>query len=337
MLNSEEVMIRSMLEVFGRSPSQVNGPFESDAEVVRFGDRCLLFTTDEFCEEDHFREHDAYSLGWNCAAGAVTDILATGGKPLFYLHSLVAKDTWEPCFVRELARGCAELLARYGAAFLGGDFGRSSIWRCTATVIGETQRPVLRSGARPGDRLYVSGPVGGGNLEALLKLYARSEIMDRLTRPLQFKINPRPAVAEIIARHASACIDTSDGLFLSLNTLAEHSGVGYCVRDIPYEPKGLLAARAKKLPKELLMLCEAGEYELLAAVPPQIEEAFLEDISQTGETVHGIGEVCERVRRRLRSSGRTWDLEEGPIRARDYADKQRYVEDVKAWLERAKI
>jgi thiamine-monophosphate kinase len=336
MLNSEETMIRSMLEVFGRSRSQVNGPFESDAEVVRFGDQYLLITTDEFCEEDHFKEQDPYLLGWNCAAGAVTDILATGGKPLFYLHSLVAKDTWEPPFVRELARGCAELLAHYGIAFLGGDFGRSPTWRCTATVIGQTQRPLLRSGARPGDSLYVSGPVGGGNFEALLKLYSQNEVLDRLTRPLALKISPRPGVAEVIARHASACIDTSDGLFLSLNTLCEQSRVGYCVRDIPYEHKGLLAARAKKLPKELLMLCEAGEYELLAAVPPQAEEAFIEDISRIGETMHRIGEVCGIGLRRLRSRGRILDLGAAPVRARDFADKKRYVEDVKAWLERAK-
>lgn len=335
MLTSEESMIHSMLARFSRSPLQVNGPFDSDAEIVRWKDGYLLVTTDEFSQEDHFREHDPHLLGWNCAAGAVTDILASGGVPRFYLHSLVAKDTWESAFVEEFARGCAELLGCYNVAFLGGDFGRSALWRCTATVIGETNRPVLRSGARPGDGLYVTGAIGGGNLEAMLKLYADNKLIDTLTRPLQFRITPRPVHAEIIARYASACIDTSDGLFMGLYTLAERSRVGFCVRDIPYESRGVAAAFAKRIPRELLFLCEAGEYELLTVISSGQEASFLEEIAAAGLEVHRIGEVCEDGRRQLRSIGRSVDLSAAPVRARDYSSKRRYVEDVRAWFETA--
>ena len=121
---------------------------ESDCEIIDLDGKTYLYTTDEFSAEDRFCEHDPRLLGWNIAAGALSDIYACGGSPVYYAHSLTVPKTWDRKYVEGLAGGVAEALRKSGALFIGGDCGQSQTWRCCASVIGSCpDAPLTRVGA----------------------------------------------------------------------------------------------------------------------------------------------------------------------------------------------
>ena len=116
---------------------------------------------------------DGYRLGWNIAAGAISDIFACGGSPLYYAHALTVSPEWDLGFLERLSDGVRDVLAAADARFIGGDCGRSRTWRCTVSVLGESLgQTVRRRGARCGDRVYLTGRVGAGNLAQPLQTQA---------------------------------------------------------------------------------------------------------------------------------------------------------------------
>jgi thiamine-monophosphate kinase len=299
-----------------------NECFESDSEIFTLAGKQYLFTTDEFCAEDLFREEDPFGLGWNVAAGAISDIFACGGKPLFYAHALTVNNTWDAAFIEQFGRGVAAVLEATGAGFIGGDCGRSELWRCTASVIGSTEgTPVLRRGARPGDLLYVSGLLGAGNLEAALQMYPEGVLQNDAPPPrfpLRFK------EAALVREYASSCIDTSDGLLVSLDTLAELNSCGYSIADAPCITAGIDFCAKLGIPKMLLVCGECGEYELLFTVPPGCQHQLESKASNSGCTLHLLGEMTP-TGRTLRHGQGTLNLGARHIRAREFENPRSYV------------
>ena len=310
---------------------RLNRCFESDAEIICVNGGPCLFSTDEFSAEDLFREADAYSLGWNIATGALSDILACGGQPLYYAHALTVSPLWEMEYLDRFGCGVRDVLNAAGARFIGGDCGRSPLWRCTASVIGSCEGPpVRRRGAASGDLIYLSGRIGAGNLEAALKL--RAEVVPAWAHSLVNRFALRLPESAIMRRHASACIDTSDGVWSGLNCLGDLNGCGYEVADLPYHPAAVRVCEAVALPRIVLFLGECGEYELLFTVRPELEGSLLAEARETGCTFHRLGRVTPGERR-LRQDGREFDLGSLRIQARDYETPQRYFQDLSRWLE----
>lgn len=322
----EKSLIKSINDVMPRSQLQLNNLFESDSEIVEFGGMKMLFTIDEFSEEDMLREHDPFILGWNLTVGAISDILATGGRPVFYAHSMTIDKNWDEDYVKLFSEGIASALKEANTSFIGGDFGRSGTWRYTATVIGALEgEPLLRSKAREGDSIFISGKVGTGNFEAFIKMVSDRKLAGKLSRPIKNRFCLRLKEAELIRRYAGACIDTSDGVFNAINTICEMSKTGYEVRDLPYIKTGALAAKAFSMPKTLLFLGECGEYELLFTVGVQNEEAFLKEASEKGLEFYKIGSVTEAQKRVLIEDRKQIDLSSVHIRARDFDDMRAYI------------
>lgn len=278
---TERELIEKLAVLMPKTGLQQNGIFESDSEILRFGDRNLLFTTDEFSSEDMFAENDPYVLGHNIAVASVSDIYAGGGEPLFYAHSLTINKMFNENFLEKFYMGVSDVLKAAGVAFIGGDFGKAGEWRCCASLIGVSDRPILRSGAKTGDDIYVTGKVGGGNLQAAARIYN--------INAAKIKFNLRKDEAEIIRRHATSCMDTSDGLWSAVNTVSRMSETGFELFNIPYIKAGRLAAKLLGLPEEMLFLCECGEYELLVTAPPDISLPFYKigRITESGKLLNG--------------------------------------------------
>ena len=313
---------------------RLNPHFESDAELIRLGDCRYLFTTDEFSAEDQFREDDPYSLGWNIAVGGISDIFACGGVPLYYAHALTVGPRWDAEYLAQFGGGVREVLDATGARFIGGDCGRSPLWRCTVSVIGSCAGAAVgRRGAAPGHRLYLSGPVGAGNFEAALTLGAAAAIPGAAATKNRFAL--RGPVSALMKPFASACLDTSDGVCAALNTLADINQCGYAVADLPYLETGLRFCEKAGWPRTLLFLGECGEYELLFTVPPDQEPAFLAEARKTGCHCCRLGQMTP-AGRTLMEDGRELDLASLHLQARDYATPQRYLADLVQWLERQK-
>jgi thiamine-monophosphate kinase len=182
----------------------------------------LLFTTDLFLEGIHFlREtHKASHVARIALARSLSDIAAMGGSPRFCLASVClpawASDRWTEDFFRSLTASAAD----HQTILAGGDLARGEKFACDVTVCGAVPRgtSLLRSGARPGHEIYVSGTLGGSALGITAKGKAR-----------QRHLNPEPrlALGHFLREklRATAAIDISDGLSLDLERVCLASGV----------------------------------------------------------------------------------------------------------------
>jgi len=314
---------------------RLNQNFESDSELIRLGDSTYLFTTDEFSAEDLFRENDPYVMGWNIAAGGISDILACGGVPRYYAHALTVGPRWDTEYLTQFGAGVRDVLNATGARFIGGDCGRSPLWRCTASVIGSCEgNAVTRCGAASGDSIYLSGKIGAGNLEAALTLQADRPIPGTDTIKNQFVLRLKESA--LMRQYASACIDTSDGVCAALNALADLNQCGYLVADLPYLEIGRRVCDLAGLPPALLFLGGCGEYELLFTVKPARESAFLAAAQKTDCTFYRLGQMTP-AGRKLVTDGHELDLASLDNQARDYATPQGYLAATTEWLERQNV
>jgi len=181
----EKDVIKIINEIMPRSILQINKPFEMDSEAIelKHEGRHLLFSTDEFSEEDMFMEQDAFALGHNIAVGTLSDIYASGGIPKYYAQSLTINEMFTAEYLRDFHEGVAAVLRQANVAFIGGDFGKSHIWRCTSSAIGFAEKILKRSGAKVGDSIYITGEIGSGNMQAMkmktLPIYSRCETPSR--------------------------------------------------------------------------------------------------------------------------------------------------------------
>ncbi len=183
----------------------------------------LVFTTDFYIEDVHFRfaTHTAAQVGHNALARGLSDIAAMGAEPRFCLLSLALPPHAGASWVKSFYRGLLQLADATGTTLAGGDLARADKLHCDIVVCGAvpTGSALLRSGARPGDAIYVSGALGGSALGlatqrgAAWKRHLRIEPRLRLGRFLRTRLN------------ATACMDLSDGLSLDLNRLCLESKV----------------------------------------------------------------------------------------------------------------
>lgn len=256
-----------------RAPEVDMAGIGDDCAVLRVGDRVLLATCDAAVEDVHFSQAWATpeDIGWKCAAAAISDIAAMGGRPLFVLSTLACPPMADPDFVERLYQGMQSAVAHCATGIVGGDTVRSNQgFVVDITVIGEPMphgRYLLRSGAQAGDVLAVTGWPGrsGAGLAALQQGVEAPEAVAAHLHPL-----PRLAagqwLAELAAAHA--LIDVSDGLAQDAGHLAADSGVGLDLwpEALPIGTGLREAAEALGLSPEPFVLGGGEDYELAVAL-----------------------------------------------------------------------
>jgi thiamine-monophosphate kinase len=319
MINREVETIKRILQILPKSKFHLNPFFESDSEVIDYQGKKLLFSIDEFSQEDFFRDNHPYPLGWNLAVSTISDILACGGKPVLYAHSMtISHKLWNDTFIDLFSKGIADVLGKCSAGFIGGDIGSSECWHYTGVAIGEAENPLSRKGAEPGHLIYMTGFVGSGNLEAAIKLNANHKLLKPLLNNYSLVLPCRIKESELIKQYATACIDSSDGLFNVLNTIADVNNVGYEISNIPYLRDGVIACKILGKPKAVLALGECGEYELIFTIKKENEQAFLNTSKEMHLTFNKIGELTEKSRRVIKTQKDDIDMNGFNIKARNY-------------------
>jgi thiamine-monophosphate kinase len=267
----------------------------------------LAVTVDAVVEGVHFDAgFSPEDVGWKALAVNLSDLAAMGARPLWALCALAVPRGADPRRLARAGRGLAACARRFGVALAGGNVSRAAELSLTVTAIGGVApgRALRRDGARPGDRLLVSGSLGG----AALGLHPRAPPS---ARRRQRRPEPRVALGRALAGLASACIDVSDGLLQDLGHVARASGVGAVVRAgaLPLDPA---LRRLAALDPRLAELALAGgeDYELLAAVPPGRVSRALAAAARLGVPLREIGEVVSGRRvRALGPGGRVLRLE----------------------------
>jgi thiamine-monophosphate kinase len=197
------------------------------------GQNDVLVTTDFSLEGIHFRQdwHSAESVGHRCLARGLSDIAAMGGEPVAAFLSLALSRGLPKGWVEGFTRGLLKLAGRYGVTLAGGDTAQSPDGILADIVVVGTVskgKSVLRSGARPGDRIYVSGELGGSAAAVAEMGKKPKRKLNPRDYTRHFLPEPRIALGRMLREKglASAMIDTSDGLSTDLAHICEESGVG---------------------------------------------------------------------------------------------------------------
>jgi thiamine-monophosphate kinase len=277
--------------------------------------RDQILTCDWFLEGSHFLrdKHPPDAVGWKCLARAVSDVAAMGGVPRCFLLSLALPGTHTGVWLNQFLLGLRRAAKRFECVLAGGDTTRSDEILIQVSVVGEvrTGRAVLRSGARPGDVLFVSGRLGEAEL-GLHRIRNSEGRANRGEQVLRKHLYPEPrlALGRWLAekRLASAMMDLSDGLSTDLPRLCAGSGVGARI-DAAKIPAARIPDREQKTgdaPRDLA-LHGGDDYELLFTVPRR----KLKHLSRSfhGLPITTIGEITtERALLLVDEAGRAVPL-----------------------------
>ncbi|MGC8838897.1 MAG: thiamine-phosphate kinase [Anaerolineae bacterium] len=278
----------------------------------------LLATCDIQVEGVHFLRASItpFQLGRKAAAINLSDIAAKGGEPLHFLVSLVLPPGTEVAWVDALYDGLREEASRYGADIVGGNMSKTGgPLVVDLFLMGRVNREhlLLRSGARPGDEVWVTGSLGNSAAGLALLLQPDLPVGEAVREPLlAAHLTPTPRVREgqAIARRqqATAMIDLSDGLSSDIGHICEASGVGVRLwaERLPVSPQARhVAALVGKRAWEWA-LSGGEDYELCFTAPPGAGAALAAAVQEaTGTPVTWVGEILPEA------EGRWLRLEDG--------------------------
>ena len=281
--------------------------------VTGIGDDCavlrmpagadILVTTDLTLEGVHFQRdwHSADSVGHRCLARGLSDIAAMGGKPTAAFLSLAVPRDLPQSWVNAFTRAVTHLAGRCGAGLVGGDTAQSPNGILADIIVVGTApkgQAILRSGAHPGDRIFVTGELGG-SAAAVFEMDKHGRLNPNHYQK-HFCPEPRIEIGQYLRKKgiASAMIDTSDGLSTDLAHICEESQVGAEI-DLARIPRARVGRNRHEVTAELAL--HGGEdYELLFTaaarrpVPTQV----------AGVKITEIGRVTAREGLFLRTGNR---------------------------------
>ena len=328
-MKDEFEFIRALRERAGTS-SSVTG-IGDDAAVFHVGHgKETVITTDLLIEDVDFRRTTIppYLLGHKALAVSLSDIAAMGARPRWSLTSIgIPADIWQTDFTDRLYSGWFELASRYDVQLIGGDTSRTEEKIVIdSIVIGDcsTGQAVKRSGAKPGDQIFITGSLGGA--AAGLRLVERGahlaeqnldeEDSQKLDHVLLRQLRPEPRVGWGIVlgdeKLATSMIDVSDGLSSDLNHLCSASRVGALIDSslLPIDSQVTELCGRRALDPLQLALHGGEDFELIFTVKPG-------DVARLPRRVDGtqitrIGEIRnENEGVQIREGARVWELNPG--------------------------
>ena len=298
--SGEDALIARYFKPLATAPGAFN--LVDDAAILESSGDDIVVKTDAIVEGVHFLSSDPPdTIARKALRVNLSDLASKGATPAGFLLTLAlrsADDAWLAPF----ARGLGEDATQYGCPLLGGDtVSTPGPVMISIAAFGRVPagQMVRRSGARPGDRVVVTGTIGdaalgldilrGGRAAAALagNSAAREMLVDRYRLP-----QPRNALAQAVRDHAHAAMDVSDGLAGDLAKLCAASGVS-AVIDVPGIPLSTAAAAvlaAGAIGMEALV-SRGDDYEILCAIPEDGFEPFAQAAALAGMAVSSIGTV----------------------------------------------
>jgi thiamine-monophosphate kinase len=281
--------IRRMLDRWGPN---ARGVGDDAAIIPPIGDMSLVVSTDTSVENVHFRRDwlTPREIGYRATAAALSDLAAMGSRPLGMLVAMTVPESWRPD-LDGIVDGIGEAAEKFATPVLGGDTTTGSELSLTLTVLGTVRVALTRSGAKPGDLVYVTGRLGGP-LAALRDLQAGRAPSDVIRQRFAHPVPRFYESSWLSASGASAAIDISDGLAAEIGHLAAASRVGITIRleDVP-RVEGVSETDAAR---------SGEEYELIATAPSpldaiQFKERFGLDLTLIGTVMKGpVGAVITK-------------------------------------------
>ncbi|SFR63116.1 thiamine-monophosphate kinase [Halogeometricum rufum] len=242
-----------------------------DAAVVNG----LVVTTDMLHETTDFPTGTTrYTAGWRAVAASLSDVAAMGADATAAVAAYGAP-TLDETELRDFVRGAREACEAAGADYVGGDLDTHGEFTVATTALGETDAPILRSGATPGDVVCVTGALGRS--AAALRAFDAGD-HDRAND--LFRFTPRVAAGVALRPHATAAMDSSDGLARSLHQLADASDCGFEVEWDAVPVHDAVTDYARDPDDERAMIAYFGEdFELVFTLPAGAVSAVRDALS----------------------------------------------------------
>jgi thiamine-monophosphate kinase len=245
----------------------------------------LVLTTDMLHATTDFPEGTTrYTAGWRAVGASLSDVAAMGAEAVaaVAVYGAPAFD-WEE--IAQFVAGASDVCELVDGAYVGGDLDGHEEFTVATTALGRTDDPVLRSGASPGEAVCVTGTLG--RTGAALRYFEAGDT-DRGNDLFQFE--PRVAAGRTLAAHATAMMDSSDGLARSLHQLAEASGCGFAVESpLPIDESVDVVADSEAERLELGAFL-GEDFELVCTLPAERVSAVRDDLSVS---LSRIGTVTE--------------------------------------------
>jgi thiamine-monophosphate kinase len=302
---NERQIINYLAALVDRADERLIKGIGDDCAVVEKDGRMVwLLTMDTMIEGVHFDPvfHPPEQLGRKAVSVNVSDIGAMGGRPIFALLSIGLPKAFDPSWFEAFAGGLADGCRQYGCLLIGGDTVVSPQgFNCSLAVIGEVMadRVVYRSGARPSDTIWVSGPLGFA-AAGLELLHRRLDVASSAFAPLLKKHFDPTARIELGQRLGEsglvhAMIDLSDGLATDLAHICKQSGVQAKIASwhLPTSPALIEAARLTGADPVQWAINGGEDYELLFTAAADAHGHVLELGRQCGLVLEPIGTIVE--------------------------------------------
>jgi len=293
---TENKLLSRWARLLPRAPGQLGRIHEADCELVPLGDgKLLALTVDAVDEELEGLYRDPTTAGRIAAVASLSDLAAVGAEPLGLLLSVSLPAGDDGGVQTRVAEGVAQACAAAGTFVLGGDTSEAATLRIACVGVGTVPAASVlrRVGLRPGDRLFASGRLGMGAALAGVKLLGLAGVdVDEGT----FRPPCRLAHGRALRGIASACIDTSDGLFAAVDQLARINRVEIA---LDADLGALLEPRAEAVRQSLgigafpLLASVHGEFELVFGVPPERRDALEAIAHRLDWQPVALGEVRE--------------------------------------------
>lgn len=265
------------------------------------GDDCAAFdgwlvTKDMSAENSHFR------LDWSspeeavekCIVSNVSDISSMGGVPVLALLGICVNRSWKRSVRERVADAFAAGFRSRGIALVGGDIVSADVGLFSITLLGRAvKKPLLRSGAHPGETVYVSGPLGASAAGLWAFLHGKErdpELSDVVSAHRVPKIDERFGEKLVRAGVTGACIDLSDGLSSELShlSLSSHVKIRIDEEKVPVHPGAVRVSEKYGVPPREFWLKGGEDYRLLFT--SELTKAIF---SEKGIPVYPVGEVLE--------------------------------------------
>ncbi len=277
-------------------------PFWDDASALSLGDgRALVINTDMLVwETDIPRGMTPYQAARKAVVMGVSDLAAKGVPPIAFMPSIGLPSSYPVADVEEMARGFEAGAREYGAYVLGGDTNEACGVVISGAALGVVQESSImkrNSGTLPGDLLATTGSFGVTSA-GFKHLLEGLEMPSGLEKPILGSVYmPRARVKEGVALAetgaVTGCMDSSDGLAVSLHDLARSTGLGYRVTELPIDYSATRFAQLHGLDAADLALYGGEEYELVFTFKPGDDGRIRRALDGVGCRLHVIGEVTE--------------------------------------------
>lgn len=295
-------LIRRFFTESGPARDDVVVGIGDDAALVRACNGDLAIATDTLIAGVHFPlETQPADIGYKALAVNLSDLAAVGATPAWFTLNLTLSEA-DPRWLEDFACGLFALAQRHRTQLIGGDTTRGPL-SVTVTAHGfvPSGEALLRRGARPGDRVYVTGLLGDAALalrflrrEVDVPEESRLAVLTRLNRP-----EPRVEVGIALRGLASACIDVSDGLVADLGHILEESRLGATIELSRLPVSDAYDAAVADIGWSPA-LSGGDDYELCFTLPPERERALHQVAARFACTCTPIGVIEEQPGLRIR-------------------------------------